>query len=160
MTKIQTKRTSLIKIILLFATLLLTGFSCHAGLKSDLPIVQLKLGGKVINVEVANKVFARETGLMFRKEMGRDNGMLFVFPDTAPRAFWMKNTVIPLSIAFLDEKGAILNVLEMPPETENSFLSKGAAKFALEMNAGWFDSNHFKPGDVVEGVLNAPKAEE
>jgi uncharacterized membrane protein (UPF0127 family) len=154
------KRLSQFKLIILCAFLFLTGFSCHEGLKSDLPVVQLKLGNKIIEVEVANKVFTRETGLMFRKEMGTDNGMLFVFAKATPQSFWMKNTVIPLSIAFIDEKGVILNTLEMPPETEKSFLSKGPAKYALEMNTGWFDGNRVKAGDVVEGVLSAPKADE
>ena len=95
---------SILKISILGLSLLLMGNSCDQKIKSNLPVVQLKLGNKTIDVEVANKVFTREAGLMFRKEMGRDTGMLFVFTDTAPRAFWMKNTVIPLSIAFLDEK--------------------------------------------------------
>jgi len=97
---------------------------------------------------------------MFRKSMGKNNGMLFVFHETALRAFWMKNTYIPLSIAFMDDKGIILNVLEMPPLTEDSFFSKGGAKYALEMNAGWFEKNGLKPGDPVIGLDQAPSADE
>ena len=97
---------------------------------------------------------------MFRKSMGENNGMLFVFHETALRAFWMKNTYIPLSIAFMDDKGIILNVLEMPPLTEDSFFSKGGAKYALEMNAGWFEKNGLKPGDPVIGLDQAPSADE
>jgi uncharacterized membrane protein (UPF0127 family) len=93
---------------------------------------------------------------MYRRELAEDNGMLFIFPDSARRAFWMKNTLIPLSIAFIDEKGVIENILEMPPETEQNFLSKGPAKFVLEMNSGWFVKRGVKPGDLVPDVLKAP----
>jgi uncharacterized membrane protein (UPF0127 family) len=144
--------------ILFFGTIILFGFSCHHVLKSDLPTVSLKLGGHEIFVEVANQEATRETGLMFRHEMDWDNGMLFVFDDSAQRYFWMKNTLIPLSIAFIDEKGIILNILEMPPQTEQTFPSYGPAKFALEMNAGWFTKNKLKAGDLVDRVLMAPKA--
>ena len=96
---------------------------------------------------------------MFRQHMDSDNGMLFVFDDTAERYFWMKNTVIPLSIAFMDEKGIILNILEMPPETEQTFPSAGPAKYALEMNTGWFSQNGLKVGDLVDGALAAPKGQ-
>lgn len=150
----------ILKPLLLCGAIFLAGFSCHESLKSDLPVVLLKLGGKEVQVEVANKISTRETGLMFRKEMGLDTGMLFVFPDSAPRAFWMKNTVIPLSIAFMDEKGVILNILEMPPETEQSFFSSGKAKYALEMNSGWFRKNGLKAGEAVEGIGKAPAAQE
>jgi uncharacterized membrane protein (UPF0127 family) len=139
---------------------LLGGLSCHPGPKSVLQVVQLKAGGKNLWVEVANKLSTRETGLMFRREMGKDDGMLFVFKEPQQLYFWMKNTYIPLSIAYLDEQGRILNTLEMPPLTENNFPSKGPAKYAIEMNAGWFPSNGIKEGDVVEGVLTAPRADE
>ena len=125
-----------------------------------MPAVHLKVGNRSIEAEVANKIFTRETGLMFRREMAQGHGMLFVFPDSSPRAFWMKNTLIPLSIAFMDEKGIVLNTLEMPPETLKPFYSKGSAKYALEMNTGWFEANHVKAGDRIEGVIEAPKAEE
>jgi hypothetical protein len=138
----------------------LAGFSCRPAIRSDLPIVHLTLNHHEVLAEVANKVPTRDAGLMFRKSMGENNGMLFVFHETALRAFWMKNTYIPLSIAFMDDKGIILNVLEMPPLTEDSFFSKGGAKYALEMNAGWFEKNGLKPGDPVIGLDQAPSADE
>jgi uncharacterized protein len=156
MNRFKTSRT-LLATILFFATITLFGFSCNHVIKSDLPTTSLKLGKHEIFVEVANQEATRETGLMFRHEMDWDNGMLFVFDDSAQRYFWMKNTLIPLSIAFIDDKGTILNILEMPPQTEQTFPSYGPAKFALEMNAGWFTKNGLKAGDVVEGVLTAPK---
>ncbi len=140
--------------------LLWTTIGCHQRLKSDLPVIQLKIKNHEIYVEVANKKATQMAGLMFRKHMDSDNGMLFVFADSQPRSFWMKNTLIPLSIAYLDNKGAILNILEMPPRTEETFLSQGPAKFALEMNSGWFEKYGLKPGDVVEGALSAPKDED
>ncbi len=158
MKRLKVNRT-LFKTILLFGTIILFGFSCRHGLKSDLHTISLKLGGHEIFVEVANKEATRETGLMFSHLMDWDNGMLFVLEDSAQRYFWMKNSLIPLSIAFIDARGNILNILEMPPQTEQTFPSDGPAKFALEMNAGWFTKNGLKAGDVVEGVLTAPKAE-
>jgi uncharacterized protein len=148
------------KFLVLGLVLFLTGVSCRQNLKSDLPVVALKIGQQEVQVEVANKNSTRMSGLMFRKEMGADNGMLFVFPNSAPRAFWMKNTYLPLSIAFLDEKGMILNILEMPPQTEDNFSSRGSAKFALEMNSRWFERKGIKPGTLVEDVLRVPKAED
>ncbi len=150
---------SLFIFLLLGIALLLGCSSRHPKPKSDLPIVSLKLGGQEIWVEVANKEATRDLGLMFRQAMDWNSGMLFVFPDSATRAFWMKNTVIPLSIAFMDEKGIIENIAEMQPQNEESIWSKGPAKYALEMNAGWFTKEGLKPGDTVEGALNAPPAE-
>jgi len=138
----------------------LTGTSCHPRPKSDLPVVALKVDGHEIWAEVANKEATRSSGLMFRQEMDWDNGMLFVFPDSATRAFWMKNTLIPLSIAFMDSNGKILNTEEMVPQSEQSIWSNGPAKFALEMNGGWFTKEGVKPGDVMEGVLTAPKSQD
>ena len=134
------------------------GLSCRGSLRSDLPVVTLHLGGKTVQAEVANREATRDAGLMFRNELGKDNGMLFVFPDSQKRYFWMKNTMIPLSIAFMDAKGNILNILEMPPQTEQTFASDGPARFALEMNAGWFRRNGLHAGDPVQGVLQAPPA--
>src|SRR5258708_2382448 len=149
-----------LKLLVPLFFIFLTGFECARSLKSDLPIVPLKINDQQILVEVANKPATRSAGLMFRKEMDQNVGMLFVFPDSEPRAFWMKNTFIPLSIAFADENGKILNILEMPPQTEENFSSKGPAKFALEMNAAWFAKHGIGAGDSIEGALNAPKGDE
>lgn len=148
-----------LKTIFIFGITVLFGFSCRQTLKSNLPVTTLMLNGHKVLVEVANQEATREAGLMFRQHMDWDNGMLFVFKDAQPLQFWMKNTVIPLSIAFMDEKGTILNILEMPPQTLDTFPSKGPAKFALEMNAGWYTQNGLKAGDLVDGVLAAPEAQ-
>ncbi|HUO57393.1 MAG TPA: DUF192 domain-containing protein [bacterium] len=147
-------------LVLAAVTLLSLGASCRPKIKSDLPLGEIKIAGKNITVEIANKAATRETGLMFREGMADNTGMLFVFKEPQQLYFWMKNTPIPLSIAFVDEKGAILNILEMPPMTESTFPSKGAAKYALEMNSGWFLKNGVKSGDRVEGIENAPQAQE
>ena len=151
---------SLLVLLLVGSSFLLGGFSCRPKPKSDLPVLALKLGGQEVWVEVANKEATRSSGLMFRQAMDWNNGMLFVFADSQTRAFWMKNTLIPLSIAFLDEKGTILNIAEMQPQNEESIWSNGPARFAIEMNGGWYSKEGVKPGDVVEGVLDAPKAVE
>jgi uncharacterized protein len=143
-----------------FVTLVLSSVGCHQGLKSDMPVVELNMDGYKVLVEVANTEATRMAGLMFRKDMGTDNGMLFVFSDTKSRAFWMKNTEIPLSIAFADETGKIENILEMPPETEQSFMSVGAARYALEMNAGWFTKHNVKAGDMIGAAEKAPAAKD
>jgi uncharacterized protein len=153
-------RYSFMALLVLGAGLFLDGFSCHPKPQGDLPVVTLKAGGQKIWAEVANKESTRDAGLMFRQEMDWNNGMLFVFPDSKIRAFWMKNTLIPLSIAYMDDKGTILNVEEMQPQNEESIWSKGPAKYALEMNGGWYTKEGVKAGDVVEGVLSAPKADE
>jgi len=131
---------------ILFFILAVLSMSCRPGLKSDLPVTQLTVDQSKVWVEVANTEPTRMAGLMFRKDLGSDVGMLFVFSDSQQRAFWMKNTLIPLSIAYMNEKGAVENILEMPPQTEQSFMSAGPAKFALEMNAGWFSKHGVKPG--------------
>jgi uncharacterized membrane protein (UPF0127 family) len=147
------------RLIFLTTALLLLGSACRSGEKSDLPIVHLKIDGHDVAAEVANNEITRETGLMFRKDMDWNHGMIFVFPDSEVRAFWMKNTVLPLSIAYMNSKGIILNILEMPPETEDTFLSNGQAEYALEMNTGWYAKNGIKPGDTVEGLSSAPVGE-
>ncbi|HTA76430.1 MAG TPA: DUF192 domain-containing protein [bacterium] len=152
--------TQKITIPILFLLLTLAGLSCRPGLKSGLPVTQLTVDQNKILVEVANTEPTRMAGLMFRKDLGSDVGMLFVFADSQQRAFWMKNTLIPLSIAYMNEKGVVENILEMPPQTEQSFMSAGPAQFALEMNAGWFSKHGVKPGDVVVGASEAPRAKE
>jgi len=118
-----------------------------------LPTAALSIKDAVAHVEVVSKEPDRQQGLMFRSSMAQDSGMLFVFEDQDYRSFWMKNTWIPLSIAFLDSSGIIINILEMSPEdTTGRYLSAGPAKFALEMNSGWFQQHSLHPGDTVRGV--------
>jgi len=112
----------------------------------------LKIGAHHIKVEVAQTDQQREKGLMFRKQMGRDDGMLFIFDEPAYHAMWMKNTLIPLSVAFLDAQGTILNILDMEPQTLDSHAAAGPAIYAIETNKGWFDGKNIKAGDKVTGL--------
>ena len=89
---------------------------------------------------------------MFRKELGRDDGMLFIFDDPGYYAMWMKNTLIPLSVAFVDGNGVILNIADMEPQTLDSHGAAGPAVYAIETNVGWFAAHKVKAGDKVTGL--------
>ena len=112
----------------------------------------LKVGAHRLKVEVAQTDGEREKGLMFRKHMGKDDGMLFIFDEPAYHAMWMKNTLIPLSVAFLDAQGTILNILDMEPQTLDSHAAAGPAIYAIETNKGWFEEKKVKAGDKVTGL--------
>jgi uncharacterized membrane protein (UPF0127 family) len=118
----------------------------------DLPRIAINVGGHAIRVEVADTSAVRETGLMNRFSIPADEGMLFVFPVPQPLAFWMHDTYMPLSIAFIDAAGRILNVEEMAPRTDDTHLSRGQALYALEMRQGWFRRHGIEPGVVVTGL--------
>ena len=113
---------------------------------------RLKVGGHSLKVEVAQNEDALQQGLMFRKSLGRDEGMLFLFGEPAYHSMWMKNTLIPLSVAFLDADGRILNILDMEPQTLDTHMAAGPAVYAIETNKGWFAANKVKPGDKVTGL--------
>lgn|SRR5690242_4341193 len=112
----------------------------------------VRVASHPLKVELAVTEEQRERGLMFRKQMGRDDGMLFVFDEPAYQSMWMKNTLIPLSVAFLDGDGRILNILDMQPETLDTHTSAGPARYAIETNIGWFERNKVKAGDKVTGL--------
>jgi len=122
---------------------------------AQLPRIQLNAGIHVIRAELANTPESRMQGLMFRKTLGTSDGMLFVFDEPERQCMWMRNTYVPLSVAFIDAKGAILNVEDMEPLTENSHCALGPAKFALEMNKGWFASRGLKAGTRIGGIEKA-----
>jgi uncharacterized membrane protein (UPF0127 family) len=120
-----------------------------------LPTVQLQAGLYLIKAEVAANYGTRMQGLMQREKMGPNEGMLFVFPDRDKQCMWMKNTLLPLSVAFIDDNGVILNVEDMQPQTENSHCSVKPVRYALEMNLGWFKSKNIKPGAKITGLEKA-----
>ena len=122
---------------------------------AQLPRIQLNAGIHVIRAELANTPESRMQGLMFRKTLGTSDGMLFVFDEPERQCMWMRNTYVPLSVAFIDAKGAILNVEDMEPLTENSHCALGPARFALEMNKGWFASRGLKAGTRIGGIEKA-----
>ena len=117
-----------------------------------LPSIRLNAGIHNIQAEVAQSPDERSTGLMFRKEMGTNEGMLFAFEQPAQQCFWMKNTLLPLSIAFIADDGSIVNIDHMKPQTLESHCSTKPVRFVLEMNEGWFDKRGIKPGTKLRGA--------
>ena len=113
----------------------------------------LSVRGHSIGAEVVSRPVERSLGLMFRTELARDSGMLFVFEVEDTFRFWMKNTYLPLSIAYIDKQGIISDILEMAPlDTTTRYAPSRPVPYALEMNAGWFTTNGVKPGDTVKGI--------
>jgi len=119
---------------------------------ADLPTANLTINGHKIVAEIARTQEQRSLGLMNRFSLQPDHGMLFVFERAEPLAFWMKNTYIPLSIAFIAPDGRIVNIEDMKPQTEDSHWSKGPALFALEMKKGWFQERGIGAGAEVRGI--------
>lgn len=121
------------------------------------PRIQLTLDKQSINVELVATIESRMKGLMFREKMAKNDGMLFVFDEVGYHGMWMKNTLIPLSVAFIDAQGKILNIADMEPHSETTHSAAGPALYALEMNKGWFKQHGIGPGTVVKGLDKAPK---
>lgn len=117
----------------------------------QLPTVQLNAGIHNIVAQVAQTDRERQIGLMFRQQMAPQEGMLFVFEDSATQCFWMRNTLIPLSAAFVADDGTIVNIADMKPMTEDSHCSKKPVRFVLEMNQGWFAKRGLKAGARLSG---------
>jgi hypothetical protein len=124
----------------------------------SLPSIRIGAGMYNIRAEVAARPDQRQIGLMNRKQMATNDGMLFVFERAEMHCFWMRNTLIPLSIAFLDEDGSIVNIADMKPMDETSHCPAKAVRFALEMNVGWFDRRGLKAGSKLQGEpFGAPR---
>jgi hypothetical protein len=134
-------------------------YAAHCFAQS-LPTTELAINGHRVTAEVAATVASRTVGLMHRFSLRTDNGMLFMFEAPQPLAFWMKDTYIPLSIAFVGADGRILNIEDMAPQTETTHNSRGLALFALEMKKGWFAQHGIAAGDHIDGVQKVPKAVE
>jgi len=136
--------------------LAVAGAARAATANEALPTIPLSINGHKIVVEVAATPERRSLGLMNRFSLQPDHGMIFVFERPEPQGFWMKNTFIPLSIAFVAADGRIINIDEMQPHDESTHLSRGPALYAIEMRKGWFTERGIRSGDVVNG-LPAPK---
>ena len=132
--------------------LLLSSSLAHAQVNVGLPSIELKTGIYRIQAELADTPKAREVGLMNRTSMPTNSGMLFIFEQKAGHCFWMNNTKIPLSIAFIADDGKIVNIEEMQAETTNNHCPKAAVRYALEMNKQWFSERVILPGAVVTGL--------
>jgi uncharacterized membrane protein (UPF0127 family) len=135
---------------LLTLSLMTTSASAQQSLR--FPITPLTAGIHVIKAEVVAKEEERQQGLMFREKMAMNEGMVFVFDAPAGVCMWMKNTLLPLSVAFIDESGKIVNIEDMAPQTIDSHCAKKPVRYALEMNQGWFKQRNIKPGSTIEGL--------
>jgi uncharacterized membrane protein (UPF0127 family) len=122
-----------------------------------MPVMELSAGFHRIEAEVAATDRDRQVGLMNRREMPAQRGMLFVFDQENTHCMWMRNTLLPLSVAFVDARGVIINIEDMKPQTENNHCAKVPARYALEMNVGWFAQRGIKPGMKLGGIDKAPR---
>ena len=137
----------------LFTSILLAASGLAlAQVNVGLPTIELKTGIYRIQAELADNPKAREVGLMNRTTMPMNYGMLFVFEQKAGHCFWMNNTKIPLSIAFIADDGKIVNIEEMQAETTNNHCPKAAVRYALEMNKQWFSERVIAPGAMITGL--------
>jgi uncharacterized membrane protein (UPF0127 family) len=116
-----------------------------------LPRVELQAGIHLIRAEVAADMGTRARGLMFRDSLGINQGMLFVFESRSKQCFWMRNTRIPLSTAFLDDSGRIVNIADMQPHSDDSHCSAKPVRYVLEMEQGWFGRKGLKEGSQLTG---------
>jgi uncharacterized protein len=131
---------------------ILLAFTVLPALAQELPVVQLSAGMHSIRAEVAADFSSRMRGLMHRPSMPANSGMLFIFDEPSIHCMWMKNTLIPLSVAFLDEAGTVVNIADMQPHSEQSHCAARQARYALEMNRGWFAQRGVKPGLKLGGL--------
>jgi uncharacterized membrane protein (UPF0127 family) len=137
---------------LLASILVAAAFVAGGAAAADLPTRSITIGKDKLVVEVVDTPDLRATGLMNRFSLQTDHGMLFVFDRPQPLAFWMKNTYIPLSIAFVDANGVVLNVDDMQPQDESTHWSRGPALYAIEVKRGWFASKGIAAGAKVAGL--------
>lgn len=117
----------------------------------QLPRVKILAGMHQIDAQVAQTPEQHQTGLMFRREMPQHEGMLFVFEQATQQCFWMKNTLLPLTAAFVADDGTIVNLADMQPQTADSHCSVKPVRFVLEMNLGWFSKKNIKAGYRLSG---------
>lgn len=134
------------------AALAITSSQAFAQQVRKFPVISLTAGMHVIQAEVVATEAERQQGLMYRERMGPNEGMVFLFEAPAGVCMWMKNTFIPLSVAFIDESGRIVNIEDMQPQTTDSHCAKKPVRYALEMNQGWFKRKNIKPGSMIEGL--------
>ncbi|MCA0244511.1 MAG: DUF192 domain-containing protein [Proteobacteria bacterium] len=126
------------------------------GPQPRLDTVELTAGMHVIHAELAQTPQQQQIGMMFRREMGANDGMLFADSQASPRCFWMRNTLLPLSIAFIDDDGSIVNIADMQPQSDASHCSAKPVRYALEMRQGWFAKRGIKAGFKLRGAPFRP----
>ena len=129
---------------------------CNPGFAQDtpqmnLPRIKITAGMYLIDTQVAATPEQRSTGLMFRRQMPAAEGMLFIFEQPGQQCFWMKNTLLPLTAAFVADDGTIVNLADMKPQSTDSHCSEKPVRYVLEMNQGWFAQKGIKPGTKLRG---------
>ena len=138
-------------------SLLLAGSLASAqsssGPQLGLARTQLTAGMHRLDVQLAQTPEQRQIGLMWRKDMPLHEGMLFVFEQASTQCFWMRNTLIPLTAAFVEDDGTIVNLADMQPQSDDSHCSSKPVRFVLEMNQGWFAKRQIKPGAKLGGTV-------
>jgi len=139
----------------IFAALCLPPAHAQSG-NQALPTRSLTAGIHLITAEVAADEQSREVGLMHRRELQPNHGMLFIFDPAFKACMWMRNTLIPLSVAFIDADGRVVNIEEMQAQTDQIHCARREVPFALEMARGWFSERGLKPGETVIGGLPQP----
>ncbi len=144
----HTARAFALSVLLCLAT------AAHA----QLPETTLSVNGHKLTAEVADSDATRMQGLMYRRILPENRGMLFVFDNVALHAMWMMNTYIPLSVAFIDDRGVIINIEDMKPHTRDPHPAAKPARYALEMKLGWLKTRGIKAGAKMEGMELAPRA--
>jgi uncharacterized membrane protein (UPF0127 family) len=135
--------------------LLSLALSAASALAQSLPVAELRAGMHLIRAEVAADFSARARGLMHRKGLAPNSGMLFVFDAPGEQCMWMKNTYIPLSVAFIDAQGTIVNIADMQPHSEQTHCAARPALYALEMTQGWFRERGIRAGMKLGGLDKA-----
>jgi uncharacterized membrane protein (UPF0127 family) len=133
------------------ALVVVTAAHAQTGPQPTLPKVTLRAGMHLIAAEVAQTPQQQEIGMMFRRSVENNDGMLFVNDAPGLRCFWMRNTLVPLSIAFIADDGTIVNIDEMKPQTDDSHCSVRPVRFVLEMRTGWFRDHAIQPGFRLSG---------
>jgi len=141
------KRKSIILLVLIFGMLIFVSCTRKSNVKKQ---AVLYINGRALNVEIASNDEERQKGLMYRKELGENEGMLFVFEKDKILSFWMKNTSIPLSIAFLDKNGRVIDIYDMKPFSLEPVVSTLKCRYALEVNRGFFNKCGLKVGDKID----------
>lgn len=142
------------KFVTLVVAWMLMGVAAHAQVEPQLNLRRIKLqaGMRLIDTQLAETPLQRQIGLMFRKEMPLNEGMLFVFESKQTQCFWMKNTLIPLTAAFLDDDGTIVNLQDMAPQTTQSHCSAKPVRYVLEVNQGFFSRLKMQAGSRIGGL--------
>ena len=159
MPSLAAQSTRLTSHLLAALALAATALASHAqeSPQMNLPRVALSAGMYQIDAQVAQTSSEHQIGLMHRAEMPQHEGMLFVFPQVRPQCFWMKNTLLPLTAAFVADDGTIVNLADMKPQTTDSHCSTKPVRYVLEMNQGWFAKKNLKAGSKLTGAPFTPQ---